>query len=84
MAKKASTIVRLRLLELRTDPHQYKPFAPALAPESDDKPIYVDFEVPTGAKVDKGGVVVLNAAGFQGLLKAVAGTILKVHVTERD
>jgi hypothetical protein len=76
--------VRLQLLELRTDPHQYKPFSPALVPQA-DKPIYVDFELPAkGVKQDTDKGVILSAVGFQSLLKEVAHTILNVRVTEKD
>lgn len=84
MTKPFTRKVKLELRLLLTDPLQYKPFSPHLAPAEGQK-VIVEFDVPKGRfKRSAEGDITLDTKGFQALLKEVGRTIYDIELTRVD
>ncbi len=59
---KASTI-RLKLVELRPDPLQYKPYSPTLVPDE----VYLDVELPKGMVTEREELKQMTSSGPSGV-----------------
>jgi hypothetical protein len=91
--KPKKNILRVRILSMKTDPHQYKPYAPTFGfPE--DSPVFIDVDLGKGVKMKKVKTegtdgreikgVLLNERGFQVLLENLMRTMLYLEPTRKS
>jgi len=75
---KQKTKIRVQIAELRTDPHQYKPFAPTFTPA---KPLYWDVEVTAGKVREVDGAIVVDDAALINLMEQIFRRMLFLQPT---